>query len=124
MEPHFKGAHQGSYGPLPSDRKNGYSVSQARSQGNVKTMTPEKPKTPPPKPSGTRPYDPLLDPLPLPEVVESDSDTAWGLWEDSLQTPHAEQQDTQVQPLDRAYDDTEPMDLTDPTTKKPPPRGA
>lgn len=35
-------------------------------------------------PSRTPDY--LLDPVPVPDVVESDSDTAWGLWQDSVQT--------------------------------------
>ena len=39
--------------------------------------------------AATRPPPPeqdfLLDPLPVPEAVESDSDTAWGLWESTLQ---------------------------------------
>jgi hypothetical protein len=30
------------------------------------------------------PFNGLLDPLPLPEVSESDTDTAWGLWEETL----------------------------------------
>jgi hypothetical protein len=31
-----------------------------------------------------RPFDGLLDPLPVPDVSESDTDTAWGLWEATL----------------------------------------
>jgi hypothetical protein len=31
-----------------------------------------------------KPFDGLLDPLPVPEVSESDTDTAWGLWEASV----------------------------------------
>ena len=81
-------------------------------------MKPEKPQNASaPKPSSGKPYDALLDPLPLPDVVESDSDTAWGLWQDSLHT-----QDDEGLPAeptkDQAYDDTEPMNLTDPDFKK------
>jgi len=46
---------------------------------------PEKSKPVPPAASRTTP-DYLLDPVPVPDVVESDSDTAWGLWQDSVQT--------------------------------------
>jgi hypothetical protein len=35
-------------------------------------------------PAVGRTPDFLLDPLPVPDVVESDTDTAWGRWEDSL----------------------------------------
>lgn len=81
-------------------------------------MKPEKTQNPgAPKPGSGKAYDALLDPLPLPEVVESDSDTAWGLWQDSLQSHDDE--DMPVAPAkDQAYDDTEPMDLTDPDSDK------
>lgn len=36
-----------------------------------------------PKPPTVHPYS-VNDPIPVPEAVESDSDTAWDLWEDSL----------------------------------------
>ena len=45
---------------------------------------PEKSKPAPPPSSRVQDY--LLDPVPVPDVVESDSDTAWGLWQDSVQT--------------------------------------
>lgn len=35
------------------------------------------------QPPTVHPYS-VNDPIPVPEVVESDSDTAWDLWEDSL----------------------------------------
>jgi hypothetical protein len=44
--------------------------------------------TPPDSPSrvgATRAVDLTLDPLPVPDVSESDSDTAWGLWEATLE---------------------------------------
>ena len=75
-------------------------------------MKPEKPQNPgAPKPAAGKSYDSLLDPLPLPDVVESDSDTAWGLWQDSVQsggdgTPSIPAKDT-------GYDETAPMDLPD-----------
>ena len=51
-------------------------------------MNPYKPNPTKPKHGETstagQGYDALLDPLPVPEAVESDSDTAWGLWELSV----------------------------------------
>ncbi len=81
-------------------------------------MKPEKPKTPPPPPlvRGSS-YDALLEPLPVPDVVESDSDTAWGLWEDSLHPRNDES-------LDSSEADTQPMGLTELDPKKPPDRDA
>jgi hypothetical protein len=73
-------------------------------------MKPEKPKKLGlPKQSSGKPYDALLDPLPLPDVVESDSDTAWGLWQDSMQSN--DETISAVPAKDQAYDDTVPLDL-------------
>jgi hypothetical protein len=33
------------------------------------------------------------DPIPVPEVIDCDSDTAWALWEDSV-TPQSSERDT------------------------------
>ena len=50
----------------------------------------------------------LLEPLPQPDVRESDTDTAWGLWELSLQG------ESQRVPVDEHghvdFQDTEPLD--------------
>lgn len=48
-------------------------------------MVKEVPPTPPAerKPPSVHPYSPN-DPIPVPEAVESDGDTMWGLWEDSI----------------------------------------
>lgn len=35
--------------------------------------------------SSPKSQDFMLDPLPVPEAVESNTDTAWGLWEDTLE---------------------------------------
>jgi hypothetical protein len=51
--------------------------------------------TPPDSPSrvgATRAVDLTLDPLPVPDVSESDSDTAWGLWEATLESQTAPKQ--------------------------------
>lgn len=52
-------------------------------------MKPDQPVPPPDKRAAKsspapKPFDGLLDPLPVPEVSESDTDTAWGLWEASV----------------------------------------
>ncbi len=84
-------------------------------------MKPVKPKPTVPAVSGGRTFDPLLDPVPQPDVVESDSDTAWGLWQETVMP-----QDTLPAPFkesvfkDSVYKDTEPMGLPEiPPFKKP-----
>ena len=52
-------------------------------------MKPDQPVPPPDKRAANsspapKPFDGLLDPLPVPDVSESDTDTAWGLWEASV----------------------------------------
>ena len=76
---------------------------------------PEKPKSPTPA-GGSRVPDYLLDPVPVPDVVESDSDTAWGLWQDSVQSLD----DTAAAPISKLteFDETLPSDLTSPTAIK------
>ena len=92
-------------------------ISRVQNPKNVPIMKPEKPSAPAPKPGPAKPFDSLLDPLPLPEVVESDSDTAWGLWQDSLQTGD----DAQASHVkDQAYDETAPMGLFEPVSPKKP----
>lgn len=39
--------------------------------------------------SSQKPQDFGLDPLPVPEALESNTDTAWGLWEDTLEEQKA-----------------------------------
>lgn len=56
------------------------------------------------------PYD-RHDPIPVPEVVESDSDTAWGRWEDSIAPASKEDEP--------AFDDTVPMEPPLLTSTKP-----
>ena len=74
---------------------------------------PDKSNPLPNKPAPTRVYDGLLDPMPLPDVVESDSDTAWGLWEDVVQAHENETLiSPSVEPKDSPYDDTVPMDIS------------
>ena len=81
---------------------------------------PEKPKSNPPHASGGRAQDFLLDPLPVPEVMESDSDTAWGLWEHSLQSGEAA---GGAPRKDVSFDDTVPGELAALPPAKPGNRG-
>ena len=61
-------------------------------QNNAMATTPEKPKTDKPKASSTSARDYFLDPVPVPEATESSTDTAWGLWEHTLQAFEKEMQ--------------------------------
>jgi hypothetical protein len=69
---------------------------------------PENPKSSPPYGAGRLP-DYLLDPVPVPDVTESDSDTAWGLWEHSVQSS-----DNGARPVgkDTTFDETIAGELT------------
>jgi hypothetical protein len=64
----------------------------------------------PPK-APIRSQDFSLDPLPVPDAIESDSDTAWGLWEHTLQ---AHDEPSPAPDADGAYDETVPGELTVP----------
>ena len=55
-----------------------------------------------PKPPTVHPYS-VNDPIPVPEAVESDSDTAWDLWEDSLSS--------QRRGPDTVFENTVPAEL-------------
>lgn len=75
---------------------------------------PEKPKTE--RPPGPAVPDYLLEPVPVPDVVESDSDTAWGMWQDSVQS--AENPETRPGG-DSVFQPTVPADLsTTPPVKR------
>ncbi len=64
--------------------------------------------------SGANP-NALFDPLPQPDVVESDSDTSWAMWEDSVQSQNPD--------LDAMGDqDTVPMGLMEEAALKKPQR--
>jgi hypothetical protein len=78
---------------------------------------PERPKSSPSSGAGRVP-DYLLDPLPVPDVTESDSDTAWGLWEHSVQSS-----DNVARPVgkDTTFEETMPGELAPmpPTSRRP-----
>ena len=70
--------------------------------------------------ASARAHDFSMDPLPVPDAVESDSDTAWGLWEHTLQA----HDDQAIQPQEPdeppAFDDTVPSQLIEyPDDPKP-----
>lgn len=68
-------------------------------------MVKEVSKIPPTerKPSTTIHLYSVNDPIPIPEAVESNTDTAWGLWEDSIAPPK--------DAPDTTYDNTMPAEL-------------
>jgi hypothetical protein len=79
---------------------------------SIHAMKPVKPTHPPaaeptPRQALVRTYDAILDPLPQPEVTESDSDTAWGRWEDVMSSDARQQDDDDSAPP--AFEDTQPM---------------
>jgi hypothetical protein len=66
-------------------------------------------------PATIHPYG-VTDPIPVPEAIESDSDTAWGQWEDSLSPKPSDNGP------DTVFGATVPadlMDLMEPTAKMP-----
>ena len=75
----------------------------------MKPVTPTHPQAaePTPRQAHVRTYDAILDPLPQPEVSESDSDTAWGRWEDVMSADTRQQDDDE--PAPPAFEDTQPM---------------
>ena len=72
------------------------------------------------KPSDRKPaaHDFSLDPLPVPDATESNTDTAWGLWEHTLQANGDSVLPTQAAEL-QDFADTEYTGLTPPVHKKP-----
>ena len=58
--------------------------------------------------SSAKSHDFMLDPLPVPEAVESDTDTAWGLWEDTLEEQKSGGKTAQPSPPD--FEDTVAFD--------------
>ena len=61
-------------------------------QNSAVAKPPERPKPADSKPAPVAP-DFSLDPLPVPDATESDTDTAWGLWQQTLQA-HEDSGDT------------------------------
>jgi hypothetical protein len=78
-------------------------------QNNAMATTPEKPKTGTPKASTASARDYFFDPVPVPEATESSTDTAWGLWEHTLQSFEKEMQ-KEAQPTD--FQDTMALDAS------------
>ena len=66
-------------------------------------MTKDAPQNPPADRKPTVDLYSQADPIPVPEAVESDTDTAWGLWEDLIAPAK--------KPVDNAFAPTQPADL-------------
>lgn len=79
----------------------------------IKPKPPLKPVVPPGfPPTAPMPFDNYVpgDALPVPDVIEKDSDSVWALWSDAVKDPPEEDPDdrfTKTQPL------TQLMDLED-----------
>lgn len=79
----------------------------------IKPKSPHKTVAPPLfPPTAPMPLDPYVpgDMLPVPEVIEKDSDSVWALWSDAVKDPKEEDPEdrfTKTQPL------TQLMDLED-----------
>ena len=78
-------------------------------QNTAMATPPEKPKSGAPKASTPSARDYFLDPVPVPEAIESSTDTAWGLWEHTLQAFEQEMQ-KDAQPTD--FQDTLALDAS------------
>ena len=78
-------------------------------------MTKDAPQNPPAerKPPQVDLYS-QADPIPVPEAVESDTDTAWGLWEDLIAPVK--------KPADNAFAPTQPADLLPELPASPTPK--
>jgi hypothetical protein len=73
-------------------------------------MTSGKPPNPASGNSAPKGYDPLLDPLPQPDVVESDSETAWGRWEALVASDGVEPRpEAEPEPDHPSFEDTMPF---------------
>jgi hypothetical protein len=80
-------------------------------QNSAVATPPDRPKPPDRKPAA---HDFSMDPLPVPDATESNTDTAWGLWEHTLKS-HEETQAAEL----NDFPDTEHAGLTPPVRKKP-----
>jgi hypothetical protein len=89
-------------------------------QNSVVATPPDRSNSPARKPAAA--HDFSLDPLPVPDATESNTDTAWGLWEHTLKS--MDEPDVPTQPAElQDFPDTEMSDLlpplTPPAPKKP-----
>lgn len=77
----------------------------------VKEVSEKSPAVP--KPPAIHLYS-ANDPIPVPEAVESDTDTAWALWEDSIAP--------QSSGPDATFESTAPAELPASPSESPPKR--
>lgn len=76
-----------------------------------------KKPTPPAEPPTLDPYS-AHDPIPVPDVVESDSDTVWGMWE----AEEAKEKEQEKEQVDRGFAPTVPSELQPLPSDTPPKR--
>jgi len=71
----------------------------------------------PAEPTTLDPYS-AHDPIPVPDVVESDSDTVWGMWE----AEEAKEKEQEKEQVDRGFAPTVPSELQPLPSDTPPKR--
>lgn len=82
---------------------------------NARVSTkPNKPADPLASKPADRAADFLLDPLPVPEAIESNTDTAWGRWEDTLK----EFEDGGASDAHPEFEDTVPHEDLNPEVRR------
>lgn len=84
-------------------------------QNAAMATPPDKFKTAAPQSAAA---DAFLDPLPVPDASESSTDTAWGLWENTLRAHQDEAQRAPAEASDADFQDTLPAH-SDPLSGKP-----
>jgi hypothetical protein len=86
-------------------------------QNGAVATPPDKSKSADSKPQSKETHDFFLDPLPVPDATESNTDTAWGLWEHTLRSYEDEAKKPE-EPKFPDFADTVPSELL-PKSKKP-----
>jgi hypothetical protein len=86
-------------------------------QNSTVATSPDKSKPADSKPPSQPDHDFFLDPLPVPDATESNTDTAWGLWEHTLRS-YEEEAQKPPEPKHQDFADTVPADLLN-VPKKP-----
>ena len=80
-------------------------------QNSAVATAPDKSKPADDNPLPRLEHDFFLDPLPVPHATESNTDTAWGLWEHTLRSYEEEVRDDREEPKHTEFADTVPFDI-------------
>jgi len=87
-------------------------------QNSAVATIPDKSKPVDSAPAPLVEHDFFLDPLPVPHAVESNTDTAWGLWENTLRSYEEDAPERLEDAGHTEFADTVPFDIL-PLPKKP-----